>query len=123
MKGTYALLWLLAIMTVGGVIPIKALSPAKETVIVPASMLPNSAAKELSFSPSNGMPNMNSPIYSFHPFDPSIINSVIPFTLDIQKPYLIRQPFVQESISVLIGMTGDIRGRCPYAFMVIFSTL
>ncbi|MFS0764701.1 chemotaxis protein CheX [Peribacillus phoenicis] len=39
------------------------------------------------------------------------VKSVIPFTLDIQKPYLIRQPFEQESISVLIGMTGDIRGR------------
>ncbi|MFJ8067466.1 chemotaxis protein CheX [Peribacillus sp. NPDC096447] len=39
------------------------------------------------------------------------VKSVIPFTLDIQKPYLIRQPFEQESISVLIDMAGDIRGR------------
>lgn len=39
------------------------------------------------------------------------VKSVIPFSLEIQKPCLIRQPFEQESISVLIGMTGDIRGR------------
>ncbi|WP_260358972.1 hypothetical protein [Peribacillus frigoritolerans] len=31
--------------------------------------------------------------------------------MDIQKPYIIRQPFEQEPNSVLIGMTGDIRGR------------
>jgi CheY-specific phosphatase CheX len=81
-------------------------------------MLPNSAAKDLGFSPSNGMPNMISPFYSSQPFVPSIINSVISFSLDIQKPYLIRQPFVQESISVLIGMTGDIRGRCSSALSI-----
>ncbi|PJN91991.1 chemotaxis protein CheX, partial [Bacillus sp. mrc49] len=39
------------------------------------------------------------------------VKSVLPFSLDIQKPSLFRQPFEQESISVLIGMTGDIRGR------------
>ncbi|MFA1711240.1 hypothetical protein ACDX66_05980 [Peribacillus frigoritolerans] len=49
MKGAYVLLLLLPIMTVGGVISINALSPAEEAVIVPASMLPNSAAKDLSF--------------------------------------------------------------------------
>lgn len=106
---------------VGGIIQINVLSPAKKAVILPASMLPNSAAKDLSFSSSNGMPNRISPFYSSHPFVPSIINSVIPFSLDIQEPHLIRQPFVQESISVLIGMNGDIRGRCSSACMVIFS--
>ncbi|MGE6376490.1 chemotaxis protein CheX [Peribacillus muralis] len=39
------------------------------------------------------------------------VKSVLPFSLDIQKPSFLRQPFEQESISVLIGMTGDIRGR------------
>ncbi|MFJ7754066.1 chemotaxis protein CheX [Peribacillus muralis] len=39
------------------------------------------------------------------------VKSVLPFSLDIEKPSFLRQPFEQESISVLIGMTGDIRGR------------
>ncbi|CAH0312207.1 CheY-P phosphatase CheX [Peribacillus simplex] len=39
------------------------------------------------------------------------VKSVTPFSLDVQTPSLIRQPFEQESISILIGMTGDIRGR------------
>jgi hypothetical protein len=100
---------------VGGVIPTNALSPAKEAVIVTCKhAAENSAAKDS---------NMISPFYSAHPFVPSIINSVIPFSLDIQKPYLIRQPFVQESISVLIGMKGDIRGRCSSACIVVFSIL
>ncbi|WHX65149.1 hypothetical protein QNH26_15705 [Peribacillus frigoritolerans] len=96
----------------GGVIPTNALS--KEAVTLPASMLPNSAAKD---------PNMISPFYSSHPFFPSIIDSVIPFSLDIQKPYLISQPFVQECISVLICMKGDIRGRCSSACIVVLSVL
>lgn len=101
-------------MTWEGVIPTNALSPAKEAVTLPASMLPNSAAKHS---------NMISTFYSSHPFVPSIIDSVIPFSLDIQKPYLISQPFVQECISVLICMKGDIRGRCSFACIVVLSVL
>jgi chemotaxis protein CheX len=41
----------------------------------------------------------------------SALQSVLPFTLDIKKPDLISQPFQQEAISVLIGMTGDVPGR------------
>lgn len=41
----------------------------------------------------------------------SAVKSVLPFSLDVQKPSFIMQPFEQESISVLIGMTGDVRGR------------
>lgn len=39
------------------------------------------------------------------------IRSVIPLTMAIDKPSLFNQPFTQMSISVLIGMTGDLRGR------------
>lgn len=39
------------------------------------------------------------------------VQSILPFSINIQKPSYIKQPFEQESISVLIGMTGDIRGR------------
>ncbi|MGE7601491.1 chemotaxis protein CheX [Peribacillus sp. NPDC097675] len=41
----------------------------------------------------------------------SAVKSVLPFSSDVQKPSFIKQPFEQESISVLIGMTGDVRGR------------
>ncbi|WP_353957916.1 chemotaxis protein CheX [Peribacillus sp. ACCC06369] len=44
--------------------------------------------------------------------DPSLLLSpLFLLTIDIQKPSLIRQPFKQESISVLIGISGDNRGR------------
>ncbi|WP_057915145.1 chemotaxis protein CheX [Peribacillus muralis] len=36
--------------------------------------------------------------------------SILPSSLVIHKPSLLRQPLEQESIGVLIGMTGDIRG-------------
>ncbi|MCG3083063.1 chemotaxis protein CheX [Anoxybacillus sp. LAT_35] len=39
------------------------------------------------------------------------IRSVIPLAMTIEKPSLFTQPFTQASISVLIGMTGDLRGR------------
>ncbi|MGG3843788.1 chemotaxis protein CheX [Anoxybacillus kestanbolensis] len=39
------------------------------------------------------------------------IRSVIPLTMAIDKPSLFTQPFTQMSISVLIGITGDLRGR------------
>ncbi|KFZ43758.1 chemotaxis protein CheX [Anoxybacillus flavithermus] len=39
------------------------------------------------------------------------IRSVIPLAMTIEKPSLFTQPFAQTSISVLIGMTGDLRGR------------
>lgn len=39
------------------------------------------------------------------------IRSVIPLAMTIEKPSLFTQPFTQTSISVLIGMTGDLRGR------------
>lgn len=41
----------------------------------------------------------------------SAVKSVLPFSADVQEPSLIMQPFEQESISVLIGMTGAVRGR------------
>ncbi|WP_428908883.1 chemotaxis protein CheX [Niallia sp. Krafla_26] len=39
------------------------------------------------------------------------VKNVIPFDLSIDKPYLFKQPYTQHSIGVLIGMTGDVRGR------------
>lgn len=39
------------------------------------------------------------------------VKSVLPFELAVDKPSLFTQPFTQHSIGVLIGMTGDIRGR------------
>ena len=39
------------------------------------------------------------------------IKSVLSFEMEINKPALITQPFEQEEISVLIGMTGDVPGR------------
>jgi chemotaxis protein CheX len=39
------------------------------------------------------------------------VKSIIPTTLSIDKPSLFTEPFTQTSISVLIGMTGDVRGR------------
>ncbi|WLR53028.1 chemotaxis protein CheX [Bacillus tianshenii] len=39
------------------------------------------------------------------------VNSIIPVELHIDKPSLMTQPLQQSSIGVLIGMTGDVRGR------------
>jgi chemotaxis protein CheX len=39
------------------------------------------------------------------------VKSVIPASLHIASPSLFTEPVVQSSIGVLIGMTGDIRGR------------
>ncbi|MGG3956685.1 chemotaxis protein CheX [Bhargavaea massiliensis] len=39
------------------------------------------------------------------------IRSVIPLAMTTEKPSLFTQPFTQTSINVLIGMTGDLRGR------------
>lgn len=39
------------------------------------------------------------------------VKSVIPASLHIESPSLFSEPVVQSSIGVLIGMTGDIRGR------------
>ena len=39
------------------------------------------------------------------------IKGVIPFDIAIDKPYLFKQPYTQHSMGVLIGMTGDVRGR------------
>lgn len=41
----------------------------------------------------------------------SALKSVLPLTIEIQKPDIISQPFTQEAISVLIGTTGDVPGR------------
>lgn len=41
----------------------------------------------------------------------SAVKAVLPLTVTIEKPSLISQPFEQEAISVLIGMTGDVPGR------------
>ncbi|MBO1000106.1 hypothetical protein IOC57_20500 [Bacillus sp. SD075] len=37
------------------------------------------------------------------------VQCLIPFSLDVQTPSLIRHPFELVSLSVPIGMTGDIR--------------
>jgi chemotaxis protein CheX len=39
------------------------------------------------------------------------VKSVLPFELTVDKPGLFNQPFDQHSVGVLIGMTGDVRGR------------
>lgn len=39
------------------------------------------------------------------------VKGVIPFEMSIEKPTLISAPFMQQSIGVLIGITGDFRGR------------
>lgn len=39
------------------------------------------------------------------------VRSVLPFEISIEKPSLFTQPYSQSSIGVLIGMTGDVRGR------------
>lgn len=39
------------------------------------------------------------------------VKGILPFNLSIDKPCLFQQPYTQYSIGVLIGMTGDIRGR------------
>jgi chemotaxis protein CheX len=39
------------------------------------------------------------------------VKSVIPIPLTIDKPALFKEPLIQTSIGVLIGMTGDVRGR------------
>lgn len=39
------------------------------------------------------------------------VKAVLPFEVKVDKPSLFTQPFTQHSIGVLIGMTGDVRGR------------
>lgn len=39
------------------------------------------------------------------------IQSVIPLSVHVQKPTLVTAPIVQPEMGVLIGITGDIRGR------------
>ena len=39
------------------------------------------------------------------------VKGIIPFDVTIEKPSLFTQPYTQHSIGVLIGMTGDVRGR------------
>lgn len=39
------------------------------------------------------------------------VKSVLPLEVTVDKPSLFTQPFTQHSIGVLIGMTGDARGR------------
>lgn len=39
------------------------------------------------------------------------VKAVLPFEATIDKPSLFTQPFTQHSVGVLIGMTGDVRGR------------
>ena len=36
---------------------------------------------------------------------------VIPFEISVDKPVIFTQPFILQSFGVLIGMTGDVRGR------------
>ena len=39
------------------------------------------------------------------------VKAVLPLEITVDKPSLFTQPFTQHSIGVLIGMTGDARGR------------
>jgi len=39
------------------------------------------------------------------------VKSILPFEISINKPSKISAPFFQESFGVLIGITGDLRGR------------
>ena len=39
------------------------------------------------------------------------VKGVIPCELQIEKPTLINAPFILQSLGVLIGLTGDFRGR------------
>lgn len=39
------------------------------------------------------------------------LQKLIPLNLNIQTPSLLTDPFVQEEIGVLVGLTGDIKGR------------
>lgn len=39
------------------------------------------------------------------------VRSILPLEITVDKPSLFTQPFTQHSIGVLIGMTGDVRGR------------
>ncbi|PKG24074.1 chemotaxis protein CheX [Niallia nealsonii] len=39
------------------------------------------------------------------------VKSVLPFEISIHKPLQISAPFLQKSLGVLIGITGDLRGR------------
>lgn len=39
------------------------------------------------------------------------VRTVLPFEVTVDKPSLFTQPFTQHSIGVLIGMTGDFKGR------------
>ncbi|MCA1030446.1 chemotaxis protein CheX [Bacillus timonensis] len=39
------------------------------------------------------------------------VSSVIPSKLTVGSPTLIKEPIFQQSVGVLIGMTGDIKGR------------
>ncbi|WP_071395535.1 chemotaxis protein CheX [Bacillus tuaregi] len=39
------------------------------------------------------------------------VKEVLPFELTLDKPSMFTQPYTQHCIGVLIGMTGDVRGR------------
>ncbi|MFT8321193.1 MAG: chemotaxis protein CheX [Bacillus sp. (in: firmicutes)] len=39
------------------------------------------------------------------------VKAVLPYHISIEKPTLISAPFTQQLIGVLIGLTGDFRGR------------
>ncbi|KAA9026076.1 chemotaxis protein CheX [Niallia endozanthoxylica] len=39
------------------------------------------------------------------------VKEVLPFELSIEQPSLLTQPYTQHCVGVLIGMTGDVRGR------------
>jgi chemotaxis protein CheX len=39
------------------------------------------------------------------------VKSLLPFPIELDKPALFTEPFTQHKIAVLIGMTGDVKGR------------
>ena len=39
------------------------------------------------------------------------VKAVLPLDISIEKPNIFTEPYTQHSIGVLIGMTGDARGR------------
>ena len=39
------------------------------------------------------------------------VKAILPFDIKLDSPSLFSQPFTQHSMGVLIGLTGEVRGR------------
>lgn len=40
-----------------------------------------------------------------------VLNNILPMNISITSPTMTSEPFIQDGIGVLIGLTGDIKGR------------